>query len=218
MGRITAVKGQKGDPSRVSIFVDGEFVCGLYLTDAEQTGITVGRELTAEETEGLLAAADADKAYRYALRFLTFRPRSASEVEKRLFIKGFSAVTIASVIDRLTGEGCLDDAEFARAWVRDRLALKPKGKRALVAELKAKGVAAETAESTVEETLTEDEEELARRAFRGFKRRLEKGSPGDAKKRTYTFLMRRGFPSDIAVRLSNEARESVSRGAADDDP
>jgi regulatory protein len=218
MGRITAVKGQKGDPSRVSIFVDGDFVCGLYLTDAERTGMTVGRELSAEETEGLLAAADADKAYRYALRFLTFRPRSASEVEKRLFVKGFSAATVASIIRRLSREGCLDDSEFAKAWVRDRLALKPKGKRALVAELKAKGVAVETAESAVEETLTEDEEELARRAFRGFRRRLEKGSPRDAKKKTYTFLMRRGFPSDIAVRLSDEARESVSEGAADDDP
>ncbi len=218
MGKITAVKGQKGDPSRVSVFIDGDFVCGLYLTDAEQADIAVGRELTSEETEGLLAAADADKAYRYALRFLTFRPRSVSEVEKRLFIKGFSAATVASVIERLTGEGCLDDAEFAKAWVRDRLALKPKGKRALVAELRAKGVAVETVEFAVKEALTENEEELARRALRGFNHRLEKGSPSDAKKRTYTFLMRRGFPSDIAVRLSDEARELVSKGAAEDDP
>ena len=112
----------------------------------------------------------------------------------------------------------MDDAEFAKAWVRDRLALKPKGKRALVAELRAKGVAVEAVESTVEEALTENEEELARRALRGFNYRLEKGSPGDAKKRTYTFLMRRGFPSDIAVRLSDEARELVSKGAAEDDP
>ncbi|UCE26880.1 MAG: RecX family transcriptional regulator [Candidatus Coatesbacteria bacterium] len=218
MGRITAVKEQKGDPSRVSVFVDGDFVCGLYRTDAELSDITVGRELTAGETEELLAAADEDRAYRYTLHFLTFRRRSTSEVEKRLLLKGFSTATVSLVVKRLTGEGYLDDAEFARAWVRDRLALKPKGKRALVIELKAKGVTATIAESAVEEILTEDEEILARRALMGFERRLVMGSPGDAKKRTYAFLIRRGFPSDIAAKLSDEARELVSKGAADDDP
>jgi regulatory protein len=217
MGKITAVNVQKGDPTRVSVFVDGDFICGLYRSDAEKAGFVVGLELTAGEVDELLSAADADKAYRYSLMFLAVRPRSVAEVDRRLYTKGFSRATIASVVERLTDEGYLDDPEFARAWIRDRLALKPKGKRALIAELIAKGVARPIAETALEETLTEDEEELARRALLSFETRLERESPLNAKKKAYEFLARRGFPLDLAAKLSREVGERVFEGAAKDD-
>lgn len=217
MGKITAVNVQKGDPTRVSVFVDGDFICGLYRSDAEKAGFAVGRELTDGEIDELLSAADADKAYRYSLMFLAVRPRSAAEVNRRLYKKGFSKVTVASVVERLTDEGYLDDTEFARAWVRDRLALKPKGRRALIAELIAKGVTRPIAETVLEETLTEDEEELARRALLSFAPRLERESSRNAKKKAHAFLARRGFPLDLAVKLSREVGERVYEGAVKDD-
>lgn len=217
MGKITALNEQKGDASRVSVFIDGEFVCGLYRSDAEKAGLAVGRALEVFEIEELLSAADADKAYRYALRFLSVRPRSVMEVNKRLSIRGFSETTVADVIERLTGEGYLDDAEFSEIWIHDRVALKPKGKRALIAELTQKGVARSTAEKAIEETLTESEEELARRALGSIESRLNGGSRGKVRRKAYAFLSRRGFPADVAGRLSRETEERIFEKAADDD-
>jgi regulatory protein len=217
MGKITALNEQKGDGSRVSVFIDGEFVCGLYRSDAEKAGLAVGRELEAFGIEELLSAADADKAYRYALRFLAVRPRSVAEVNKRLRIKDFSEATVGTVIERLTDEGYLDDEEFSKIWVRDRLALKPKGKRALIAELTQKGVARSNAEKAVEETLTESEEELARRALGSIESRLNGGPRGKVRKKAYAFLSRRGFPADVAGKLSRETEKRILKKAADDD-
>jgi regulatory protein len=217
MGKITALNEQKGDASRVSVFIDGEFVCGLYRSDAEKAGLTVGRALETFEIDELLSAADVDKAYRYGLRFLAVRPRSVAEVNKRLSIKGFSAATAATVIERLTDEGYLDDEEFAKIWIRDRLVLKPKGKRALIAELIQKGVARSTAEKAVGEMLTESEEVLARRALGSIESRLNGEPRGKVRKKAYAFLSRRGFPADVAGKLSREAEERSLKKIADDD-
>jgi regulatory protein len=209
MGKITALTEQKSDATRVSVFIDGEYACGLYRSDAEKAGLTVGRELEVAEINGLIYAADADKAYRYALRFLAVRPRSVAEVEKRLRLKGYSGAAIIAVTERLTEEGYLDDEVFAETWVRDRLVLKPKGRRALIAELVDKGVARSVGEKAIEETLTESEEELARRALGSFESRFDVESPENVRRKAYTFLARRGFPADIAGKLSREAEERV---------
>ena len=57
------------------------------------------------------------KARARALRYLSIRPRSATEIEKRLSINHKSDV-VASTIDFLRDEGLIDDAFFAEAWVR----------------------------------------------------------------------------------------------------
>ncbi len=79
------------------------------------------------------------KARARALRYLSIRPRSATEIEKRLSINHKSDV-VASTIDFLRDEGLIDDAFFAEAWVRSRIEHRPRSAALIRKELAMKGI------------------------------------------------------------------------------
>ena len=91
-----------------------------------------------------------EQARDLCLRLLTVRARTRAELETRLTDKGFPAEVSAKVLDRLVEVGLLDDAAFAQEWVRTRRANAGKGKRALAAELRNKGVDADVIAETLD--------------------------------------------------------------------
>lgn len=204
MTTITALERQKRRPDRVSVFVDGAFAVGLSAAAARDLGLEVGRELAEDELRRMAFAAEVDGAYARALRYLRYRLRSRHEFEERLRRYGYEGDIVDAAVELLTSRGLVDDGAFAGAWVRDRVRLKPKGRRALRAELAAKGVAPETVEAALAENVDEDEEALARRALAP--RREAFRAKGERKGRAAmtSFLARRGFDAGIARRLAYE--------------
>src|SRR5207237_2338701 len=91
------------------------------------------------------------RVYESAIRFLSYRPRSAREVEMRLRKKGYSAETIATVLERLRQRGYVDDLEFARFWVGNRMTFSPRGPRLLRSELRQKGVPQDVVDAVMQE-------------------------------------------------------------------
>lgn len=204
MTTITALERQKRRPDRVSVFVDGAFAVGLSAAAARDLGLEVGRELAEDELRRMAFAAEVDGAYARALRYLRYRLRSRHEFEERLRRYGYEGDIVDAAVELLTSRGLVDDGAFAGAWIRDRVRLKPKGRRALRAELAAKGVAPETVEAALAENVDEDEEALARRALAP--RREAFRAKGERKGRAAitSFLARRGFDAGIARRLAYE--------------
>jgi regulatory protein len=83
------------------------------------------------------------------LRLLTARARSRAELAAALTKRGYPDDVIGGVLDRLTQVGLVDDDDFAEQWVRSRRANAGKGKRALVAELRTKGIDNEVITATL---------------------------------------------------------------------
>lgn len=126
-----------------------------------------------------------------ALRFLTYRARSESEVQRRLARK-FSPLVIELVITSLRTQHFLDDAAFALQWRRNREDHRPRSDRLLQQELQLKGVPSEI----VREALVEyDNPSNAYRAGRQLAQKLadRAASEGDFRKRLSSHLQRRGF-------------------------
>ena len=149
-GRITSLETQARDANRVNVFLDGTFAFGLHGELAASEGLAVGDELSAERVTALQAMDDVSKATEAALRLLTVRPRSEREVRDRLRRKGYGAAAIDATIAKLEGWRYLDDAEFARAWVANREANQPRGRRLLEQELRQKGVEREVVRDTID--------------------------------------------------------------------
>ena len=167
-GKITALRAQAKDPQRVNVFVDGEFALGISLTTITKTGLHVGKQLSAEEFAKLEQTESGDKAYLAALRFLEARPRSIAEVRARLGRKDFAPEAIDAAIARLAELELLDDAAFARYWVENRVAYRPRGAGALRDELRRKGIDADvTAEVLNDNILAGDESASAWGLARG---------------------------------------------------
>ncbi|UCH78143.1 MAG: RecX family transcriptional regulator [Candidatus Coatesbacteria bacterium] len=205
MPTITALAPQKRRPDRISVFVDGEFVLGLSARTARALDLYVGRELDAAEIESWGVAAEGDRAYDRALRYLRPRLRSRHEIEQRLRRYGYGRDVEQAVISRLAEAGYVDDRAFAEAWIRDRLRLRPKGRRALRAELAKKGVVSEDVAAALAEADEEAEEEVARRALAP-RRELYRGrGEGPGRRAATAFLARRGFGVEVARRIVEEA-------------
>lgn len=190
MPTITALKAQVKNKNRVNVYLDGEFGFGLVLIEAIR--LKVGQVLTDADVDRLKNADDYEKAYEKTLNFLSFRPRSEAEIRRYLKKKEQPEDHIDRIVERLRNAGLIDDKAFAGMWVENRTTFKPKGKRALKAELRAKGVPAAEIEAALE---TVDEAQSAQqladsRAAKIMKSKLTKM---EFKKKMFDFLARRGF-------------------------
>ncbi len=157
MPRITDLKPQSKRTDRYNLYLDGSYKFPVSANTVLAAGLHVGLEISEQELFNVQQTAEVGNAHDKALNFLDLRRRSTKEIRDYLWRKEFEPDVIQSVIDRLTKAGLLNDEEFARAWVRDRLLLKPKSKRALSAELFAKGIARETADLVLSELDGDDE-------------------------------------------------------------
>jgi regulatory protein len=81
-----------------------------------------------------------EQARALCLRLLTARARTRAELAGQLSKRGYPDDVSSTVLDRLAAVGLVDDADFAQQWVQSRRANAGKGKRALAAELRAKGL------------------------------------------------------------------------------
>lgn len=90
-----------------------------------------------------------EQARDVCLRLLTVRARTRAELEGQLAKRGYPDDVAARVLDRLAEVGLIDDIAFAEQWVRERRTNSGKGKRALAAELRTKGVDADVIAETL---------------------------------------------------------------------
>lgn len=202
-GVITALRFQKRNKNRVNLYLDGQFALGLAAIEAAH--LRVGQALSDEDIARLQRQDEVERAYERALNFLSYRPRSEVEVRRNLRKKDVEDEVIQMVIERLTRAGLLDDREFARYWVENRLQFNPRGTRSLRQELWQKGIPA----SIIADTLAGfDEEAAARRAAEAGARRLAHLEPRDFRRRLVAYLARRGFSYTAIGTLVEEMLEA----------
>lgn len=189
MGKITALPAQARNPNRVNVYLDGDFAFGLDRLVA--AWLKVGMELSAEKIADLQAQDTVEGAYQKALHFISYRPRSEMEIRKRLVEKDIDEPVIEAVLERLKQAQWIDDKQFARTWVENRSAFRPRSHRMLRYELKQKGVE----EEHIHQALLEAEEEpkLAYEAGKSYARRLAGLEWEVFRKRLGGYLSRRGF-------------------------
>lgn len=188
VGQITAIRVQKRNPNRASVFIDGEFAFGLEMTEAAK--LSRGQHLDDDEIAALQSVGEGGRAYERALQFLSYRPRSRSEVVRRLAKHGFSEPAIETALDRLTRSGLLDDRAFAEYWIGNRERFKPRGRYALRYELRQKGVPGEIVDALLEEV---DETDGAYRAALQRLDRWQRLDRDTLYRKMSAYLQRRGF-------------------------
>ncbi len=146
-----------------------------------------------------------ERAWRAALRLLAERPRTVTELRRRLRGKGFGTETIDKVVEAAEAGQLVDDRAFAKLYAEDRLMSRPCARALLMDELIRRGIAAPVARQATENALPEASElDLARRALEAGLPRWRGLSPQVGQRRAAAFLQRRGFRPDVV-------REAVQR-------
>jgi regulatory protein len=203
--RITAIEPQQKNPQRVNIYLDGKFSFGLARILA--TWLKVGQDLGDERISSLKAEDEREVIYQKALHFLSYRPRSSSEVQRNLIKRGISETLAQETVTRLQEAGLVNDEAFARAWVENRNTFRPRSRAALELELRRKGLGEETVRTVLNEQV--DEEALALEAARKYSRRLAGLEWPEFRQKLGGFLARRGFSyTTLAPVLSEVWKET----------
>lgn len=169
-------------------------------------GLAIGTVVDAEERSALQQRDQAWSARETALRMLEYRPRTETELRRRLRRDGIPAEIIDECVARLREQRLIDDGTFAEIFTRDRVRLKPRGRRMLIQELRGRGVEEHTAAAAIDAVLAEeevDELELAREATRRWRPRPGE-EPLRARRRLAGFLARRGFGGEVTQQIIEE--------------
>ncbi|MGB2769977.1 MAG: RecX family transcriptional regulator [Candidatus Zixiibacteriota bacterium] len=208
---ITRIQAQRKDPRRRSVFLDGKFAFGLDEEVVSRLGLEKGKDLTEGRVKEVLSQKAESEAKNAALRFLSFRRRTEKEIRDKLKSKGFDEKSIKSTIGKLKEYDLINDSEFAAAWVKERLAYKPRGKKLLAQELWKKGIGKDIIDQVTEE-LCQDEERSAAELLEKIKGRYKNLEPKVARRRMYGLLLRRGFSyetvkSALALLVSSAGHE-----------
>ena len=160
------------------------------------------------------------RARQVCLRLLTLAPRTRAQLADALGKRGIPDEAADQVLSRFEDVGLIDDAAFARAWVESRHYSRGLSGRALSAELKQRGVAAEEIRAAIDEQLGPEAEVSAARRL--VDRRLEstRGLPPERRTRRLAgMLARKGYPAGLAFRVIREALEAEGDQAfPGDDP
>jgi len=231
---ITKLGFQKNQ-KRVNLYLDGAFAFGLSTLVVLKRHLKVHQKLSALAVKKLMFASWQEELYEASLRFLGLRPRSQKEITdylrhrklKQYQFKGIKsgidktelAIAGPALIDktiiRLKEKGFINDHEFCRWLIKQRIEHSPRGKRALRAELRQKGIGAEV----IEEILTDDSlypievekngvRQAAEKAWKqliGGKSNLGKREDKiTLKRRLYQRLASRGFPFNLIKEVVDE--------------
>jgi regulatory protein len=201
--QVTAIKTQKKDPSRVSLYLDGKFAFGLGRDLSTKAGLVVGKKLSEETIENLKGQSEEEKFLNLTYRYLSYRPRSEKEVVNHLTKKKVNKKTIAKIISRLKKQDYLDDEEFALWWIDQRQRFRPRSRYFLKSELIKKGVE----RKIIDQALTKvDEEALVDKIILKRKSRLKNLEPFQARKKLIGYLQRRGFSWEIIKKGLGKAK------------
>jgi regulatory protein len=138
------------------------------------------------------------QAQQQAYRLLSYRSRTARELQDRLRQKGFEPGVVDEVLRRLEDDGYLNDRRFAEDWARYRLQSKPMGRRRLALELHRRGLDRALIEEVVRDIYIEfDETSLAQQAAKKRLGRMNIPRSPQERQRLVRYLEGQGF--DVAV-------------------
>lgn len=187
-GTITKLESQKRAKMRVNVYLDEQFALDVAMIHA--VNLRVGNWLSDADITALKVADEVERTRQSALNYLSYRPRSAAEMQRHLLEHGFAAEAVATALERLQRVGLVDDVAFARYWVDNRAQFRPRGRRVLVQELRQKGVPPLEIETALDDY---DETAAAQQVAEAQGRRLAHLSPDVLRRRLTQRMARRGF-------------------------
>jgi regulatory protein len=134
-------------------------------------------------------------AYELALKALSYKERTESELRGWLAERGVEEAELEEVIALLAEAGAIDDAGFARRYAEDKRQLAGWGPDRISTALVSRGVAREHIEAALGD---EDEEAQLERAVSLLgDRGMHCGSERE-RERALAWLVRRGYPLELA--------------------
>ena len=116
MGVITKIEQQK-NKSRVNIFVDNSFFCGLEKETAVILRLKEGSSVDEKTLQDAIKMSEEKRAFEKATGYISVRMYSKREIITKLKNKGFDDDAISGAITKLEEYKFVDDNAFAKLYI-----------------------------------------------------------------------------------------------------
>ena len=186
MAKITDIQKQKRNKTRVSIFIDGEFVCGLDEVAVASSRLKIGDEITADELKRVVEKSELNSAFERAVGYLSASPRAKKEIMCYLADKGYDKNIIEQTVAKLDAYHYIDDYLYAQSYIKSKS--KKYGAFRISAELRQKGIAQEIIDELQGDAPEDNIIEIANKYLKSHK--------SADKQKLKRFLAGRGFSWD----------------------
>jgi len=196
---ITSIKQQK-NKNRVNVYLDDSFGFGIDLDNFALLNLRVDQEYTEDEIEKIIKKAEFQKTYDKLLRFTMVRPRSEKEITDYFRHKKIHESMHEEMIKKLKHLNLLNNLEFAKWWIDQRIQFKSKSKRIIVQELRMKGINQNDIDDAFGETVI-NEEKMARELLEKKMYKWKSLEPREARQKMSQYLAGKGFGWDVIEKL-----------------
>ena len=205
MGKITDIQKQKRNKTRVSIFIDDEFVCGLDEVAVASSRFKIGDSITAEELKSVMQKSELNSAFERAVGYLSTAPRAKKEIQRYLTDKGYDKDIVRQTIEKLDSYHYIDDYLYAQTYIKSKS--KKYGSFRISSELRQKGIA----QIVIDELLSDGGDDNAVEVASKY---LKSHKSAD-KQKLKRFLAGRGFSWD-SINAAVAKLSDAFDGQADD--
>ncbi|WP_455717511.1 regulatory protein RecX [Anaerosporobacter sp.] len=190
------------DKKRYRIYVEGEFVFLLYVTDIRKYKLEEQMEISSEEFEEIYKDVVLRRAKMKAMFLLKSMDYSEKGLRDKLAKLYYPPKVIDDALTYVTGYGYIDDERYARNYVRFKK--DSQSRKQIAFTLQQKGVSKEYINMAFEEEYDNESNAIVRAIIKkiGSMERLEELT-AEEKRKVGAFLYRKGFSSE-------EIREYIS--------
>ena len=204
MPEITAIELQQRHKNRCSIYIDRDFFCGVNQETVVRLKLKPGQAVKPEELKRIVDQDEEIRAREICLRALEVRARSRQELAERMNRRGVEDAVAVRVLDRLEQARLINDEDFARMLIQERLRAKGYGRRRLQVELARAGVEQSLGERIMDEEVPLDEQAECEVLAEHKVRQYQSLPRALGRRRLAALLARRGFSSAEVYRAVNK--------------
>lgn len=189
--KVTSIEVQRKNERRCSVFIDDVFVFGLSDVDVLFYKLKAGEEISQEKYNTILQNVIYTKAKDKAIVYLSYKGRTRNEIVKKLLTEDYTETVVEEVLGMLEKYGYIDDFSYSKSFIRNSVNLKSNGKRKIFYDLKERGVP----EAIINKAFDEIELDESKSILKLINKKIKDKNNVDEKlkKRTYDFLIRKGF-------------------------
>lgn len=206
---ITKISSQKKRLDRYNIFLDDAFAFAVDQQLILTHQLKKGKQLSEEEVNRIIHAEGFQKSYLMAVKYLGYRMRSEAEMRTYLTRKEIDELEIDRIIVQLFEKKFLNDEQFARAFVNDRMNQTSKGPIVIRRELAEKGIKHKLADDALKAYSYEEQYETALKWANKQEGRRSNHSFRKKQEQLRMKLMQRGFDKEVIQDVFDELQSEI---------
>lgn len=204
MNIITKIEIGKKNKERANIYINEEYAFSISLELVYKEKLKINENVDIERLKTLSKEDNYIRCKNSAIRIVERSYKSEKEMEDKLLLKGYDERTIERTLDFLKEYNFLNDENYARSYVKDKI--KVEGKRKIKFTLIRKGVDDNLIEDELSKVLSEDLKEvalnLALKKYNTLKKR--ENDKYKLSQKLYRFLMSKGYDFDLISEVVKE--------------